>query len=117
MPTIDFALSSLTLPVGLAAFAASTAVVYALITSSSSVKNIVRFIWNCFFKPIGRGDDQQTALESFYKGQASIYDTTRARLLKGREEALQLAIAHLKRNHDLVWVDVSGQCRTVERPY
>ena len=56
------------------------------------------FAWNCFFKPhTGDGNrNQQDALESFYKAQASIYDATRVRLLRGREDMLGLVAAQLK---------------------
>lgn len=32
----------------------------------------IRFAWNCFFKPLGKGigEGQQGRLESFYRGQA-----------------------------------------------
>jgi len=76
------------------------------------------FAYNCFFKPIvnpsekGASGGQQDALESFYKGQAAIYDSTRAILLRGREEMMALAAAQLRlRNkregfRKRVWVDV-----------
>jgi betaine lipid synthase len=77
----------------------------------------VIFAYNCFLKPIHTPSEkvtgQQAALESFYKGQAAIYDATRARLLRGREEMLALAAAQLtllnKRegHRKRVWVDVS----------
>lgn len=72
------------------------------------------FAYNCFLKPYktSRAGDQQDALESFYKGQAAIYDATRARLLRGRAEMLALAAAQLKHKNQSerfqrrVWVDV-----------
>ena len=86
------------------------------------------FAYNCFLKPISnssrtaRGKDQehttartggqQDALESFYKGQAAIYDATRARLLRGRDEMLALAAAQLRLKNQRqgfrkrIWVDV-----------
>jgi len=77
------------------------------------------FAYNCFFKPIagsspekGSAGGQQDALESFYKGQAAIYDSTRAILLRGREEMLALAAAQLRLKNKRegfrrrVWVDV-----------
>lgn len=65
---------------------------------SSFIGNYWRFAYACFFKPHS-GDasrNQQDALESFYKAQASIYDATRERLLKGREEMLGMAAAQVK---------------------
>lgn len=76
------------------------------------------FFYNCFLKPFSRGStersgDQQYALESFYKGQAGIYDVTRGKLLRGREEMLALAAAQLKyrikkEGKKVVWVDIGG---------
>lgn len=88
------------------------------------------FFYSCFLKPfsrersVGRGgtsSGQQDALESFYKGQAAIYDTTRGMLLKGREEMLALAAAQLKLRaekqefnskkvveRERIWVDIGG---------
>ena len=74
-------------------------------------KSICKFIYNCFLKPynLGSTHDQQSALESFYAGQADIYDATRSLLLRGREEMLAMAsgrIVMTKRSR-LIWVDVS----------
>lgn len=63
----------------------------------------------------GTSNGQQDALESFYKAQAGVYDATRKRLLKGREDMLGLVAAQLvhkaakERTHDpkRIWVDVS----------
>jgi len=76
------------------------------------------FFYNCFLKPFSRSSaersgDQQDALESFYKGQAGVYDVTRGLLLKGREEMLALAAAQLKyrikkEGRKVVWVDIGG---------
>lgn len=78
----------------------------------------VIFAYNCFLKPFtnpsekGSAGGQQDALESFYKGQAAIYDSTRAWLLRGREEMLALAAAQLRLKNERegfrkrVWVDV-----------
>ena len=81
-----------------------------------TLNNAIRFCWSCFLKP-HTGDssrNQQDALESFYKAQASIYDATRMRLLRGREDLLGLAAAQVKQRVEsgalpqkLVWVDVS----------
>jgi betaine lipid synthase len=82
----------------------------------------VVFAYNCFFKPIGTSSGkgslggQQDALESFYKGQAAIYDATRSRLLRGREEMMALAAAQLRLKNERegfkkrVWIDVRDLC-------
>lgn len=83
----------------------------------SLLKSLWLFAYSCFLKPHS-GDakrNQQDALESFYKGQAGAYDTTRSALLKGREHMLALAAAQLKVRAQesglgfkrRVWVDVS----------
>ncbi|KAI9503494.1 hypothetical protein BX070DRAFT_224000 [Coemansia spiralis] len=67
------------------------------------------FAYNCFFKRLGKLDSQQKRLNAFYGGQASVYDTTRSKLLRGRKTMLRLCGAELQRmNGDLVWVDVGG---------
>ncbi|CEL01400.1 hypothetical protein BJX68DRAFT_263098 [Aspergillus pseudodeflectus] len=77
----------------------------------------LKFIYANFLKPHDRGGSgQQDALESFYKTQATVYDATRKRLLRGREDMLGLVAAQLKyklENKDLqagkaVWVDIGG---------
>lgn len=73
-----------------------------------SIKTLLAFCWSCFVAPIGHSGTQQDALERFYSGQASVYDATRSRLLKGREVMLGLAKAHLAKSSDLVWVDLGG---------
>ena len=51
-------------------------------------------------------------VESFYAGQADVYDATRKGLLKGRRTMMKLAAAHLsagvkgKEKGNLVWIDV-----------
>ena len=40
-------------------------------------------------------ENMQDALESFYSSQADVYDVTRSKLLKGREDMLALAAAQL----------------------
>jgi betaine lipid synthase len=60
----------------------------AMVLLNTYTKSILIFAWNCFLKPISKNSDardQQAALESFYQGQASIYDITRSKLLQGRE--------------------------------
>ncbi|KAI0798754.1 hypothetical protein GGR55DRAFT_684645 [Xylaria sp. FL0064] len=82
------------------------------------IESLWLFIYSCFLKPHG-GDskgNQQDALESFYKSQASVYDATRKRLLKGREDMLALAAAQLALKAKAVdsnkarriWVDIGG---------
>ncbi|KAI0433815.1 hypothetical protein F5Y09DRAFT_338183 [Xylaria sp. FL1042] len=82
------------------------------------IQSLWLFIYSCFLKPHG-GDskgNQQDALESFYKSQASVYDATRKRLLKGREDMLALAAAQLalkakavsSNSARRVWVDIGG---------
>jgi betaine lipid synthase len=88
------------------------------------------FFYTCFLKPFSgkkptrRGSissNQQDALESFYKGQAAIYDATRVQLLKGREDMLALAATQLKLRAEKrvssgggvggprpIWVDIGG---------
>lgn len=81
----------------------------------SLAQSLWLFFYSCFLKP-HNGDangNQQDALESFYKKQAGVYDTTRKALLKGREDMLALAaaqLAHRTGNGDekkRIWVDVS----------
>ena len=80
------------------------------------LQSLVFFCWSCFVKPheSGSGETQQDALESFYKIQANVYDSTRRVLLKGREDMLSLVAAQLahKAKHErprkkMIWVDVS----------
>ncbi|KAH7046041.1 hypothetical protein B0J12DRAFT_149765 [Macrophomina phaseolina] len=83
----------------------------------NTVEAYLRFVWGCFIKPHSgdRTGNQQDALESFYKQQASVYDATRAKLLHGRDDMLGLVAAQLqhKANAGLyprkpVWIDVGG---------
>jgi betaine lipid synthase len=93
-----------------------------------------RFFYASFLKPhTGDGQGgQQGALESFYKAQvleassarlvtksclqADVYDTTRKRLLRGREDLLSMVAAQLKYNFTNgeygrttpTWVDIGG---------
>ena len=101
------------------------------------VTNFGRFFYASFLKPHTgdrAGMGQQAALESFYKAQvrrmlfdtsvprlmrviiqADVYDATRKKLLRGREDMLGLVAAQLKhkahRDGDFhtkpIWVDVS----------
>ena len=76
-----------------------------------TVRAYISFAYNCFLKP-HTGDNngnQQDALESFYKAQAHAYDTTRTRLLRGREDMLGLVASQLRQKEFArkpVWVDV-----------
>jgi betaine lipid synthase len=86
--------------------------------NQSGFASFLRFFYASFLKPhtgdVGNG--QQDALESFYKAQAGVYDATRKRLLRGREDMLGLVAAQLVqkaakgRIHDnkRIWVDVSA---------
>ena len=84
----------------------------------NAFKSFLRFFYASFLKPHsgdGTENGQQDALESFYKAQAGVYDATRKRLLRGREDMLALVAAQLvnkaarERTHDTrrIWVDVS----------
>ncbi|PRT56297.1 hypothetical protein B9G98_03917 [Wickerhamiella sorbophila] len=92
----------------IAAVCLSAAVFIAAALLFSPASTLLIFCWNCFLKPIGKTGNQQTSLERFYKSQASIYDSTRKTLLKGRELMLRLAKSHLRFTSDMVWVDLGG---------
>ncbi|EFW13768.1 hypothetical protein D8B26_003703 [Coccidioides posadasii str. Silveira] len=76
------------------------------------------FFYANFLKPFNfaEGRSQKHALESFYGTQANIYDSTRKRLLKGREDMLGLLAGQLEfqasQKNDpqkkLIWVDIGG---------
>lgn len=98
-------------------FVGGSVTAVALLMVSTRLNRLVSavgvFIWACFVKPLlskakGKPHEQQQALEQFYQNQAHVYDATRRVLLKGREECLQLAAAHLAKRTELVWVDVGG---------
>lgn len=84
---------------------------------SRLARSILKFAWNCFLKPV-RGGSQRERLDSFYAGQADVYDDTRGGLLKGRDTLLQLAASHLKTqskvnrhsraNGPKIWLDIGG---------
>lgn len=85
----------------------------------SPLSSFLRFFYASFLKPHAHGvgaNGQQDALESFYKAQAGVYDNTRKRLLRGREDMLGLVAAQLvqkaakDRTHDpkRIWVDIGG---------
>ncbi|KIW48588.1 uncharacterized protein PV06_01160 [Exophiala oligosperma] len=86
-----------------------------------SLKNIkthpyVRFAYVCLIKPHdGKAEaGQQSALESFYAAQANVYDATRRRLLRGREDMLSILAAKLQariivdKAQKPVWYDIGG---------
>lgn len=84
-------------------------------TPPNTVEAYLRFFWGCFIKPHtgDRDGNQQDALESFYKQQASVYDATRTRLLHGRQDMLGLVAAQLQHKVNAgvlrskpVWVEV-----------
>lgn len=86
---------------------------YVLCTNQEKCRNIWKFMWSCFVKPISGSDAGWGGhLESFYAGQADVYDATRKGLLKGRITMMKLAAAHLRagitpqEKGTLVWVDV-----------
>jgi betaine lipid synthase len=99
---------------------AAIALALLLLALTPYVCTPLRFIWNCFVKPLTKGDapEQKDRLDSFYAGQADVYDTTRTHLLKGRETMLQLLASHLKAqpvpssssemNKPKIWVDIGG---------
>lgn len=88
---------------------AGVLLILAYVLNNPSTKSLALFAYNCFLKPISKSSsDQQVALESFYKGQAQVYDRTRSKLLKGRELMLQLCSSHSKKIQNLVWVDIGG---------
>ncbi|KAK5384212.1 hypothetical protein LTS13_002405 [Exophiala xenobiotica] len=76
----------------------------------------VRFAYVCLIKPHEHKTDggQQSALESFYAAQANVYDATRKRLLRGREEILAILAAQLQARsasnqaRKPVWYDIGG---------
>jgi betaine lipid synthase len=75
-----------------------------------------KFFYACFLKPHsgGKGQNQQEALESFYKAQAAAYDATRTRLLHGREDMLGMVAAQVRQKNHVtkpVWVDVSQKIK------
>ncbi len=80
---------------------------------SATLWAYLTFAYGSFFKPHtgDKNGDQQEALESFYKPQAQVYDATRTRLLRGREDMVRLTAAQLKQKEFArkpVWVDVSS---------
>jgi betaine lipid synthase len=101
--------------------AVSAVALFAITIVSAKTDNYfyqqLQFAYSCFFKPhTGDGTgNQQDALESFYKSQASIYDATRTKLLQGREDMLALVAAQAKYRQSTgqfkkkpIWVDIGG---------
>ncbi|KAJ2909296.1 hypothetical protein GGI21_002026, partial [Coemansia aciculifera] len=62
--------------------------------------------------PLGRHSSQQGRLDAFYEGQASVYDSTRGKLLRGRKTMLRLSAAELKKRSrngsKPIWIDLGG---------
>ncbi|KAL8869948.1 MAG: hypothetical protein Q9174_003893, partial [Haloplaca sp. 1 TL-2023] len=87
-------------------------------TKYDHLSNFCTFFYSSFLKPHSQveGSGQQAALESFYKVQANVYDATRKKLLRGREDMLALAAAQLRFQADQglfkhskpIWVDIGG---------
>lgn len=82
-----------------------------------AIQHYGTFVYSCFLKPHSgdRTGKQQDALESFYSSQASVYDSTRTKLLQGREDMLALVAAQMKHrtqsgeiNTKPIWVDIGG---------
>lgn len=91
--------------------AGSIAVV--LVALHGTLHPYFRFIWHCIPRSLGSAD-QETRLDKFYRGQADVYDTTRSKLLRGRNTMLSLTASHLRSVRErhpgqrLVWVDIGG---------
>nr|GAT57621.1 predicted protein [Mycena chlorophos] len=83
------------------------------VARSGVLRPYLTFAYHCFIRPIGSGEHKDR-LDKFYAGQASVYDSTRSKLLRGRKTMLSLSAAHLKSmrasnpNQRLVWVDIGG---------
>lgn len=127
---------------GLVAFVHLASTKQVKLELDSGVFTYLKFIYASFLKPHDKSaEDQQDALESFYKtqvclaiaiffgitvnthtAQASAYDATRRRLLRGREDMLGLVAAQLKhkvenkeiKSGKAVWVDVSSASGTLK---
>lgn len=63
----------------------------------------LRVLWHLAFSPI-RGETHAQRLESFYGGQATLYDRFRERLLAGRQELFN----SLEAPQEGTWVDLGG---------
>lgn len=98
-------------------FLGGSATLFAVVVLSTKIHHkltsLLVFAWACFVKPLltkinAKPNEQQQALEQFYRNQAHVYDSTRQFLLKGREECLTLTAAHMNTSKKLVWVDIGG---------
>ncbi|KAG0229869.1 hypothetical protein BGW41_002858 [Actinomortierella wolfii] len=81
------------------------------------LKTPITFIVNNFLKPLRNtsGETLETRLQNYYSGQASIYDTTRNYLLRGRDSMLALMAAQIKEQAKTlpagkkpIWIDLGG---------
>lgn len=90
-----------------------------ILNSRKQIYLFARFAYSCFVAPIGHSTEQKGRLDAFYSSQATIYDATRSRLLKGREDMLRLAASQLEQQAQdakllgreeakLCWVDIGG---------
>lgn len=68
-----------------------------------SLANDLRALYHIAASPI-KGATHAERLESFYQGQAGVYDHFRKRLLQGREAMYRA----LEPRHNAVWVDLGG---------
>lgn len=76
------------------------------ITSSEfSLFSQLKFLYGILFNPI-KGLTQSERLESFYKVQAPIYDVSRERLLKGREQLCSELVSRKCVRGD--WLDIGA---------
>ncbi|KAF2487531.1 hypothetical protein BDY17DRAFT_244421 [Neohortaea acidophila] len=117
-PLAQVSLPTVCLVVLLVAYVALSFTELSLLRKSyATFSHLVTFAYSCFLKPhSGDGTgNQQDALESFYKSQASIYDITRSKLLQGREDMLALVAAQVKYRCEAgqirqkpIWVDIGG---------
>jgi betaine lipid synthase len=72
-------------------------------------KDDLKVLYNLWFKPLKKSKSHQDRLESFYSGQASLYDSFRQNFLWGREHTISIVSSYLDSNErDLVWVDMGG---------
>ncbi|KAI9833063.1 MAG: hypothetical protein M1819_003896 [Sarea resinae] len=88
------------------------------IAADTGLLSFCQFFYASFLKPHEKNHNgsQEYALESFYKSQASAYDFTRKRLLRGREDMLGLVAAQLRlkslngtlKESRATWVDIGG---------
>ncbi|CCF54553.1 hypothetical protein NDA11_001352 [Ustilago hordei] len=81
---------------------------------SQKVRDVFVFSYTCFLQPLGKTSTQAERLDRFYQNQATVYDSTRCGLLKGRTTMLKLCAAQLRDmqasnpGKPLVWVDIGG---------